>query len=390
MNDNDHSTERPISVHELKEFVFCPRAWVKAYEEEWTDDGTDDPKPRLDFTPSQLYATNGLYDVLNRLSSNLMQLWLGTAVGLAVLFIGARLSHQLRYPFAALAAFALAKGVFDTNDLLRQIQSTRRCLDIPRLAEPQIPNPGANQLEPVDWWALLNADFLAKPVEEALLGRNPDLTRHPGLTGTPFRLLHNGDKANPGDFYIPVVLRKVTEKNLDRIMKTDRVRNAAYCHLVEQQFPKSVNSHVAPYGIVMNYLTYKGFAIKVTADDRKALLQAFEAVIEHRRLYENECLLPDEPENRSNCAGCPLGEPIRYRRGKTDALTRKYGKRPFMIRDRLNNDYHSYCGDRFGWVPPHRLVNELGLVLRNATPTRATTSEGRRSKREVLRDDRLA
>jgi hypothetical protein len=66
-----------------------------------------------------------------------------------------------------------------------------------------------------------------------------------------------------------------------------------------------------------------------------------------------EGLIPDLPTRARICHDCQLGRPRVYKKGITDKHLdgQKYPAHRTRGEDRTV--YHSICGDRFGWVPPH-------------------------------------
>jgi hypothetical protein len=52
-----------------------------------------------------------------------------------------------------------------------------------------------------------------------------------------------------------------------------------------------------------------------------------------------------------------------YRPGETES--KKFGQKltPRVVTAKDNRGYHSPCGDRFDWIPPHAKAGEKGLTI---------------------------
>jgi hypothetical protein len=66
---------------------------------------------------------------------------------------------------------------------------------------------------------------------------------------------------------------------------------------------------------------------------------------------------PDEPD-AGCCSGCPFGKPETAKVDLAQVQTEK-------IHGRGGRDgklYHSECGDRFEWIPPHVQAKKKGML----------------------------
>jgi hypothetical protein len=131
-------------------------------------------------------------------------------------------------------------------------------------------------------------------------------------------------------------------------------RIAAYCHLIER-----CTGYRSPYGVILFGTTYKGVALRNSPAARKAfhdgLLAARQVARDSRRGIE-----PKRP-HENLCLHCPVGRPVEYRPGLTETVSAG-GVLP--VRGAVgpeNKLYHSRCGDRFRWLPPHERVLQLPL-----------------------------
>ena len=65
------------------------------------------------------------------------------------------------------------------------------------------------------------------------------------------------------------------------------------------------------------------------------------------------------PDNR--CSGCHCGKPRKHVAGKSDTILN--GRATCAGADEGGQrHYHSTCGDRFKWVPPHDDSIALGIA----------------------------
>src|SRR5690606_3300342 len=127
-------------------------------------------------------------------------------------------------------------------------------------------------------------------------------------------------------------------------------RIAAYCHLIEiSQRARS------PYGLLLFAGTYEGWALPKNA----ASLAAFrDGVAEARATIASR---EEPPVAAPRCTGCHWGRPVVVKPGERQT---KVGNLLLPVHSKPGKDnraYHSVCGDRFGWVPPHALATELRL-----------------------------
>jgi len=324
-----------LGVHVLTEFVFCPRAGLCMYETPEEDSGEEILPPSLDYMPRYdlRQIEDALEDVKRRLRERLLVamgigaatavlawivdpevVWLGM-VGLVV--VGWRLPALLKR--AVILAW-------------RQ----RRCL----LAQPREPDPDSQEIQPVDWWELLHADFRSVPYKDSLVDENWR------LAGRPWRVLRRGGQRIP-------VFRK--RRGDARIRQQHLVRMVAYCHLL-----CVAEAAESPFGVVLFGDSYEGVAIPNSPGLRKVF---HDALVEARSVVQRaqEGDKPSPPENQAQCGGCPLGKPFVYRPGITEY---KLGHETLAPDTRFGEDgrcYHSHCGDRYGWIPRHKKAVDKGL-----------------------------
>lgn len=302
-----------LGVHVLTEFVFCPRAGVFMYEAPEEDPGEEILAPSLDYMPR--YDLRRIEDALEEVKRRIWGLFLiamgiGAATGVLTwivhpevvwLGIAGLLAVRWKLPPHFKRALILA---------WRQ----RECL----LAEPREPDLDSKEIQPVNWWELLHAGFRSIPYKDNLVDDNWR------LAGRPWRVLRRGSERIP-------VFRK--RRGDTKIHRQHIVRMVAYCHLL-----CVAEAAESPYGIVLFGDSHEGVAIPNSPGMRKVF---------HDELVDARSVVQwaeedDEltgPENESRCWRCRLGRPF-----TEDGLS-----------------YHSDCGDRYDWIPPHQKAWAKGL-----------------------------
>jgi hypothetical protein len=169
------------------------------------------------------------------------------------------------------------------------------------------------------------------------------------LTGRPWRVLRKGD------LQIPVF--RVTGEGPEVIYPKHTVRAAAYCALLDQSAGAK-----SPYAIALFAGTYNGWTLPNTPEARGFLDKVLDAV----RTHLTPEMMIGPPASRKVCSGCPHGAPRPYRRGETETTLFGSPVRPHGSTGRDGRVYHSACGDRFGWTPPHDEAVTLGLKVEAA------------------------
>lgn len=326
-----------MGIHVLSEFVFCPRAGVLSFEMGYGDTGEEqDHVPPLDYLPDF---------ELELIEERLQQEWqevtkligFGFAVGLVL--IGATLFVHL---LVGILLFAGCGGL--TTELVRRgrvILELARRRDLALRAKPHLPDADDEHLQAVNWWALLKAGFC--PVEYAGPHRDNDWR----LLGRPWRVLEMESLRIP-------VFRKVW--GAAELYPQHFVRMAAYCRVIEQ-----AEGGRSPYGIVLFGQGHDGCTVP-NIDAHRERLQ--EALATARRLIE--AVRKDEqavepPSSLSVCSGCRLGLPREYVRGATEITANGRMLPVKCTKGADKKNYHSPCGDRFNWVPPHELAAKIGV-----------------------------
>ena len=317
-----------LSVHGLSEFAFCPRAGLCLYEQDFEDDEAE-AEADLYFLP--IHEPRELELLLESLVRQFLWILFGGLGVFTLLVVAAWNTGWLFIWLAAGVTLLLtAWGLYDRG---YWVYSAQRQLELWREAKPGMPDTDSPRIQEVDWRSLL--------ASEATLIRPPRAYRKPSwkLGGTPWRVLEYGD------LRIPVFRHRRPWKDLFR---QHFVRMAAYCHLLE--FSEGARS---PYGVIIKGESFAAVAVPNTprtqAIFREALVAARRVVRESEEVNSN----PPPPENVKLCHECPFGWPVGLRPG--ERYTRHGAPiEPKVATDPRRNEYHSHCGDRFRWIPPHR------------------------------------
>lgn len=327
------SSDSPwIGIHVLSEFVFCPRAGVLSFEMGYDDTGEEqDHVPPLDYLPDF---------ELELIEERLQQEWqdvgrhLGYGIAVGLVILGATVFVHLVFGVVLFAGggWLMAKVIRQGKIILEL--SKRR--DAALRAKPHLPDSDSETLQAVNWWALLKAGFT--PVEYAGPHRDADWR----LLGRPWRVLEMGSLRIP-------VFRKLW--GTPELYPQHFVRMAAYCRVIEQ-----AEGGRSPYGIVLFGHGHDGCTVPNIEVHREKLR---EALAKARRLVDavrKEGQTVEAPLSLAVCAGCHLGLPREHVPGKTEITINGRVLPAKCTKGADKKNYHSPCGDRFNWVPPHELA----------------------------------
>lgn len=367
MRDRNHDnsgiladTREPwIGVHTLSEFAFCPRAGICSHDNAGSDDG-EEFFDRPGFYHLPIFFDNELRLRQGELLSSLK---IGMAFGLA-LVVASSVAGFTLHPIFYIAA--MVAGVASLVALVTIDARIKKISDL--LADWQDANselPSAEITEPtvVHWPNFFVAKYRCEQTQDVL---DNDEWR---LRGKPWRILRHGK------LVIPVFLRNVMEGTAGNSQNTDApplfnqhfVRIAAYCHLLE-----SSTGLRAPYGVILTRGELTGVAIPNARETRERLEYMLgEARRTMRDLADQPNMYP--PKDEDKCVLCPHGRPaklqVRFPCRKTgeNAKPGELGIHTASAwpKDRKKRQsprrFHSHCGDRFVWLPPHKfsIVMEL-------------------------------
>ena len=317
-----------FGVHELTEFVFCPRAGLQCRRESLGDTGQElDRLPRLDYLPD--FDVVEIRATLNELAQQMETFVIGTIIGGFCLFLVAAFINWI--PAATIAAgyvFPLRWYLQQWN-ICRQLEQRLRDARSQPADEPPLP---LTQQVRVNWWSLLKAGMT--PVEYEEGHRDPTLC----LSGRPWRVLQRGS------LRIPVFRKRSGPPELH---PQHFIRMTAYCHLVAECELAEV-----PYAIVLFGDDFDGIAIPNRPQDGQPFRDALQSARDVLLEFETQCKPPPLPEPTSACRNCHWGLPRRCD-GEQNSTFQTKGRDEVL--------YHSPCGDLFGWVPPTERARQLGL-----------------------------
>lgn len=333
------TAERWLTVHALSEFVFCPRAGILTVETR-AETPADENRAHLDF--SLPYTLEELEQSLQR---HLNRLWLlGTATCVAL--IGAALAlwtgREWLLLLLAVLVLLLASPVGRRVTAVMQLIHLRREVV---LQQPQEIDFSESSRQEVNWWELLAAGWMSVPCHE------PYRDEAFSLSGAPWRTLRRGSVT------IPVFqMTHFDPEQEPRIYPQHIVRMAGYSHLIE-----TCEGRESPAGIVLFGDSYQGVTLPYSSGAKDSLRENLKLSRE-LLIQVREDPGATEPAPPALCAGCPWGQPRRYRLEQTE-IEREGESVPVygtVAADRQL--YHAPCGDRFEWVPPHELAIRWKLI----------------------------
>lgn len=329
-----------LAVHALTEFVFCPRAGIVAVENDWQQE------PELDRTNLGFYLPVDLADLEHRLNDALNQFWRWVAC-VVVALVAAIVASWWNQPLIAilgvlaciLASYPLRIGI---ETVLRLIAQHRELI----AWQAREPRFDAETPHPVDWRDILRSGWMTIRCPEAyrddqrgLVGKPWCIIRHGSITIPVWRFPQHATVAEP------------------QIYPQHLVRMAAYCHLITE-----CEGRQSPCGIVLFGDSYLGTTLPFDAAAQGRLWKAYE---DARAILANvdadDRWKPPAP-SANLCSGCPCGAPLAYRELHTEF--RRNGEYIPVYGSTAADQklYHSPCGDRFEWKPPHERAKNLGIA----------------------------
>ena len=348
-----------LGVHTLSEFAFCPRAGICSHDQSATDDG-EELSDRPGFYHLPIFFIEEMTRCQKELAVTLrIGMWFGF-----ILLIGLVIAGVFLHPIFFIAAMFC--GVIS---LIGFITQTVRIAEVSRVmqewdkANSEVPDVDIAKPTKIHWPNFIVAGYKPENLQHAMEEDNWK------LRGKPWRMLRYGKLA------IPVFLRNVTEKSAANqgdsetpyLYPQHYVRIAAYCHLIE----KSEGLRV-PYGIVLTRGSLTGVAIPNTQPNQETLI---DAVADARRTMRDVGNNPQECPSADprHCVGCPYGNPdttdVRFPCRKSNKDQNPNVLKPYFVSSRYKDKegewherrFHSHCGDRFVWLPPHDNAAKLKL-----------------------------
>lgn len=324
-----------MGVHLLAQFEFCRRAGLISAELSGDDTGEDeDASPRLDYLPDYVEIV-----IRQGLTTSMRKFWMISA---GVLFgaLGIAYFARHRMELSVLCGVAMGLSLYWWFDLVRVITILRSRIDAAERALPREPDVAHLVEESFNWWELRKAGYQ--------VDRMPEPMSDPGhgLIGRPWRVLRKGNLRVP-------VFRK--HRGGPTVHSQHRVRIAAYCHLIE-----TCEGSMSPFGLVLFSGTYD----VVLVPNNRANTDAFHSTMKRAQavLYGDSGRCLTDPPARSACKLCPLGMPVPLSAVDDGSSETKLPLPSYPTIGIGGRRFHSQCGDRFRWIPPHEQAEKLRLT----------------------------
>lgn len=321
------SDDPRIGIHTLSEFLYCPRAGLISFEQEYEDQGEDRPPIYLDYLPQ--------YDLTQMAAAwdeRFRKLLIGGATMVLIPFTLLLGSWWL----VPVLVWECLLGIWAFN-LGRNLWRLALQIRLAEKAHAWKPDSTSNHEQPVDWWQLLKAGFVShqylEPLQESVWQ----------LSGKPWRVLAYENMRIPVFRY---------HQYSGQLYPQHRARMAAYCQLIER-----TTGARSPYGIILLGNTFQGTTIPNSSENQQRFQQGVFAFRKMVRELKRERQIPAAPPP-GLCFHCPLGKPRVYRKGYTETYQAKKPLPPTLVRGRDRRRYHSACGDRFCWLPPHEKARD--------------------------------
>ena len=333
-----------LGAHVVSEFIYCPRAGIVTFEQRNDDVGSDlESAPNLGGLPP--LSLTEIEASLVRLRDKL-KLAVAWGFGLVVLtLLGVFSFGWFILFFCAVPLYVTGRCL---NETLHQYVALRALREDALSAAVREPDWSLRQPQPINWWCLLRAGFAShEPV-------SPLVDRDLHLAGKPFRILQRGAT------HVPVMLVNVNDAEDDlrrqgRLRPPQRARLAAYAYLLHQ-----VQRTQTDWAIVLFKGSFDGVAVPI---DQTMLRLFSEGLVAARvNLTESQSQAdysPHPTRGTSPCVNCPHGKPTK---DQESFRFRGVPVTQFYTSSRDGTLFHSACGDRFRWVPPHTDASKLGLT----------------------------
>ena len=208
--------------------------------------------------------------------------------------------------------------------VIQELQRRRRILLESKSAEP---DPYLEEMQPVNWFGLLNLGFQSQKPQDSMRDNNWH------FEGKPWRLLVRGDQV------IPVFKTRSKQESPKEPQVT---KCMAYCRLVAITFERD-----CPFGIILVDDEYSGFAIPNCGIFRRDF---HNSLVDLRHLVQATGYGSDTEVDYKEykCSGCHLGRPRLVSLGERVV---RFGA-PVPANEYYDGK-HSDCGDRFEWQPPY-------------------------------------
>jgi hypothetical protein len=331
-----------IGVHVLSEFVFCPRAAVIA-SESGRDEGDEEPNlgPRLDLVID--YNEHRFVEALQQ-SWGEMRLWLTLmALAMLVAMVAGSLHSLTAGVILSLPVFVMLAKCWDT---LANIIALVREQALFRSAPEMVVDLEPTEVKRLSWWSLRKAGFdCQKP---------PELFDHPAghISGKPWRLLRRGS------LMIPVIRRRLGNSEWGT---QHEVRLSAYCDLIEK-----CTGGDTPFGVIL----FAGTSDCIIIPNNKTRQTTYERSLRAALKFmgpHRDGPPPTNPPTDTRCSSCPHGKPRVFQPGKSETVLNGKSLTTCAANSvrpdgQFRGEFHSTCGDRFRWTPPHKDAVDLNIA----------------------------
>jgi len=333
----------PLGVYVLTEFAFCPRAGLCAFETK--RDERDDSPPLSFFSYDPLFR---LEDIETALQETFRELTIYSFAAFVTAAAGLLLSRHVDDLLGLVVGVVgvLWLSVFLVQKSVRAFKLLRQRREA-LAARNRVPDPDSPEPQPIHWWDFLRAGF---KTEE----RHVELLDHElNFSGTPTRFLVDEDSKT----VIPVWRMR---HHKGQLYRQNFIRMAAYCHLVLRSMGGETK---CPYGVILFGHGFDGVAIPFTPERRDDFLKALDEarlIINRRRNRPKDAAAP---ASTTLCKSCVYGKPKPYKPNESENVCN--GKSLSALPAKTPEEYyfHSLCGDRFDWLPPHDDVKKKDLIL---------------------------
>jgi hypothetical protein len=319
-----------VGVHVLSNTVFCPRAGLLAYELGQADDGEErerDSVPRQDWLPDYDEAL-----INEELGRRWDQVWWVCRYGIWWILAASVVWATFDW---ILGLLLLACTLVFVPWFWRQVMDIAVLDSRRRAARQSKENLNLTDLgreeRIVNWWDLRRAGFSVRKPDHS----NEDKPWR--LRGKPFRILYYHA------LRIPVVRK---HRGKPELHSQHRARIAAYCHLLEV-----TERAQAPFGVFIFAGSYDVHIVPNSAANRRLFHDGLR--LARQMLTDAQTGRRPGPPDGNQCIRCPYGLPLVRKPGKTDLHLAVLRCAYCPSRGADKKDYHSVCGDRFKWIPPH-------------------------------------
>jgi len=297
-----------IPVGVMGEHTFCKRAGIIEYESNKDDTGEEGIPVKRKFF-NILYSINA---IKNKMKKSFIQ------IIIYLCFIAVAVSLYMLHNNILILICLVATACYFLFRNIGQFCYLSYLYIQTLIAASKEPDINKKEPQDINWWSLIHCGFQIAASNEGIKDEKWK------VIGRPFRILERGNLRIP-------VMKKLGQAKLYRQHFS---KIAAYCHLLEIAEP-GVSS---PYGIVLFSNGYSGKSIPNYPGSSKSF---HDDLISARKTFRNIKNIKINPPNRKLCYKCHHGRPTSNNWGVT---------------------WHSTCGDRFNWIPPHERAREKDLI----------------------------